>query len=60
MAKGWKTFIFGLALVVVGFMQQFDWATVIPTQYVGTVVAAIGIIAMYLRSVTNTPIFKAK
>lgn len=54
--KGWRTIAFGALLAALGSVQATDLATVIPEHYVGLVVGAIGVIVMWLRTVTNTPV----
>ena len=53
---GWRTIIFGSALAGVGVLQTANWGDVLPAQYIGPVTAAIGFIAIWLRSVTKTPV----
>jgi len=57
MMKGWKTFVFGAAIAVLGFAEQFDWTTVLETKWVGFVTAGIGFVIMALRGMTDTPMF---
>ena len=54
--KGWRTIIFGALIVGLGSIQASDLATVIPAEYTGLVIAAIGVAVMWLRSVTHTPV----
>ena len=54
--KGWKTIAFNLALTVVGVLQTANWVDILPGQYTGPLVAVLGMIGMWLRSVTNTPV----
>lgn len=54
--KGWKTMAFGALLAVLGFAQQADWASVVPAEYSGLVVGVVGLLVMWLRSVTDTPV----
>jgi hypothetical protein len=53
--QNWKTFLFGIALTVFGGLQVTDLATVIPAQYVGWVMSAIGLITIWLRSQATGP-----
>ena len=58
--KGFKTAIVSLALVVLGALQGFDWATLISDpQTAGWVVSAIGVVMMVLRAITDSPMFKS-
>lgn len=54
--KGWKTVLFGAALAVVGILQQSGVESLVPDQYRGLVVAAIGAAVMILRTITTTPV----
>jgi len=56
--KGYKTLAFGMALAALGFAQQFDWAAIVPAHWTGLVMAGIGGMVMWLRSITNTPMGK--
>lgn len=57
--KGYKTLGFGLALTILGFLQGFDFTTIISDpQVVGYVTSGIGVIVMVLRALTNTPVAK--
>jgi hypothetical protein len=55
MMSGWKTIAFNMALAVVGVLQTANWVDVIPGQYTGPLVAVIGMVGIWLRSVTKTP-----
>lgn len=52
--KGWRTLLFAAIVAVLGAVETFDWATVIPQQFVGIALMAIGILVGYLRKITNT------
>lgn len=54
--KGYKTIVFGALLAVLGFLQGFDWVTVVPEQWTGVVLAVIGGMTMLLRKMTTTPL----
>jgi len=57
MLKGYKTLGFGLLLTILGFLQGFDFTTIISDpETVGYVTSGIGIIVMILRTLTNTPV----
>ena len=62
MLKGWKTLFFGVLVAVVGVLQTFDWATVIPQDksWSGVVMVGIGAMIVALRFVTNTPVGQSK
>lgn len=50
--KGWRTLIFAAVVALVGVLEAFDWATVIPEQYHGWALALIGVVIAWLRKVT--------
>jgi len=54
--KGYRTLILALAVAIVGVLQAFDWATVIPAQYVGLALLFIGAANAALRFITTTPV----
>lgn len=57
--KGYKTVAFGALLAVLGFLQGFDLATIVPEQWIGVVLAVIGGLTMLLRKMTTTPLGKS-
>lgn len=57
MLTGYKTLIFGGLLSLLGFLQAFDFTTIITDKTtIGYVTGAIGILVMVLRSLTSTPV----
>lgn len=56
MLQGWRTILFGSALAVVGVLQTANWVDILPSAYIGPVTAGIGFLAIWLRSVTSTPV----
>lgn len=58
--KGYRTFLFGAAVALLGTAQALDWAQVMPAENAGVVVAAIGGVIMVLRAITNTGPGKAE
>lgn len=54
--KGWRTLAFNAAVAVVGVLSMTNWADLVPPQYAGALVAAIGFINMLLRSKTTAPV----
>ena len=54
--KGWRTLLFGAAVALVGVIEAFDWASVIPDKAEGFVLPLIGVAIMYLRKITTTPL----
>lgn len=57
--KGWKTLIFGALITLLGGIQLADIAVIVPEQYQGIVMSVIGVIVMFLRTITRTPIGKS-
>ena len=60
--KGWRTLIFAIIVAVVGVLQAFDWASVIPQDQTWSgmaMIALAGIMAL-LRTITNTTIGKSQ
>lgn len=56
MLKGWKTLLFGGLITMLGGIQATDLATIVPAQYTGVALGAIGVIIMALRAITDTPV----
>lgn len=56
--KGLKTFLVGALITFLGGIQAADLAEIVPAEYTGIVLSAIGVVVMVLRAITNTPIFK--
>lgn len=55
--KGYKTLIVGSVIAVLGFLQAFDFTTIISNpQTAGYITGGIGIVMMILRKMTTTPI----
>lgn len=54
--KGYKSMGFGAVLAFLGALQQSDLVNVIPPQYMGAVMSAIGLLMMVLRAATTTPL----
>lgn len=54
--KGWRTIIVGAVIAGLGSIQATDIATVVPSEYAGLVIAAIGVAIMWLRTITTTPV----
>lgn len=59
--KGFKTLGFGLLVAIVGVIQTFNFATIVPQDktWSGAVMLAIGAIIVALRYVTDTGIGKS-
>lgn len=59
--KGYKSVLFGIALVVLGVLEKFnitDFAAYIPDQYEPLLVSFIGTVVVVLRLLTTTPVGK--
>ena len=54
--KGYRTLLFSLAVAVVGVMQSFDWASVVPPEQAGIALTVVGIAGAVLRFLTSTPV----
>lgn len=54
--KGWRTLAIMGAIALVGILQQADWATLVPPQYVGLALAIVGGLGAALRIITTTPV----
>lgn len=54
--KGLKTLLFGALITALGGIQATDLATIVPDQFIGIVMAGIGMVVMFLRTITNTPV----
>jgi hypothetical protein len=58
--KGYRTLLFSLAVAVVGVLQSFDWATVVPPDQAGIALTVIGIAGAVLRFLTSTRVGAAE
>jgi hypothetical protein len=58
--QGWKTLIFGALITFLGGIQATDLASVIPAEYTGIVLTGIGMVVMFLRTITKTPVMKSE
>jgi hypothetical protein len=56
--KGWKTILLAVAVSVIGSLEAFNWADVIPDNIEPFVIPVIGVLFGYLRTITNTPVGK--
>lgn len=55
--RGNRTFIFALLLVILGQIQTWDLAQLVPPTYIGQLTSAIGMAVAILRFLTTTPPF---
>jgi hypothetical protein len=58
--KGYRTLLFSLAVAVVGVLQSFDWATVVPPDQAGIAITVIGVAGAVLRFLTSTRVGAAE
>jgi hypothetical protein len=54
--KGYRTLLFSLAVAVIGVLQSFDWASVIPPEQAGIALTVVGVAGAILRFLTSTPV----
>jgi hypothetical protein len=54
--KGYRTLLFSLAVAIVGVLQSFDWARVIPPEQAGVALTVVGVAGAILRFLTSTPV----
>jgi hypothetical protein len=61
MLEGKKTLLAALAVMVTGLLEQVDPGTIanmVPAEYSGIALAAVGLVFAVLRFVTKTPVTK--
>lgn len=58
--KGWRTLIFGIIVAVLGAVEAFDWASVVPQEFTGIVLLVVGMIITWLRKITDTSLGQSK
>jgi hypothetical protein len=54
--KGCRTLLFSLAVAIVGVLQTFGWASVVPPEQAGIALTAVGIAGAVLRFLSSTPV----
>jgi hypothetical protein len=52
--KGWRTLGLSVALAVIGTLNAFDWADIIPDKIEAFIIPLMAIVFGYLRTITNT------
>jgi len=57
--KGWKTILLAIAVAVIGALDAFNWADIIPDNLEPFIIPIIGVLFGYLRTITNTPVGKS-
>lgn len=55
MFTGWKTVILNVLVTLFGALVALDWTALSPT-WGGLIIAAVGAINVWLRTMTNTPV----
>lgn len=58
--KGYKTALISLAVIILGAIEAFDWAQIVPPNLQEWIVPAIGAVFLYLRTITNTALGKSE
>lgn len=58
--KGWKTLLFAIVGGVLGTLEAFDWANLIPDNIEPYTIPAIFLLVGILRKVTTTAITKGE
>jgi hypothetical protein len=56
--KGWKTILLAIVVSIVGALDAFNWADVIPDNIEPFILPLVGVLFAYLRTITNTPVGK--
>lgn len=54
--KGWWTIAINSAVAVAGVLTAANWADLVPAQYAGAIVAVLGFVNVWLRSITTTSV----
>ena len=55
MFTGWKTVILNVLVTLFGALVALDWTALSPT-WGGLIIAGIGAVNIWLRTMTNTPV----
>lgn len=56
--KGFRTLGLAIAVAVIGAVDAFNWADIIPDNIEGYLLPLIAVIFGYLRTITNTAVGK--
>ncbi len=56
--KGWRTLGLSVAVAVIGAIEAFQWADIIPDKVEGFILPIIAMLFGYLRTITNTAVGK--
>ena len=54
--KGFRTLIFNAVIALVGVIEVFDWAEVVPNAWMPLVLILVSASGVYLRKITDSPI----
>jgi hypothetical protein len=54
--KGYRTLLFSLAVSMIGVLQSFDWASVVPPEHAGIALTVVGVAGAIMRFLTSTPV----
>lgn len=54
--KGWKTLLVSALIALIGVLEAFDWAHVIPDNIEPYVLPLTAILFGFLRTITNTAV----
>lgn len=57
-AKGFRTALIGAGIAALGFLEGFDYISIIPEGYEAIGVGVSGLIMLVLRYITDSPMFK--
>lgn len=58
--KGWRTLGLSVAIAVIGAIDAFNWADIIPDNIEGILIPLIAVVFGYLRTLTNTALGKSE
>lgn len=58
--KGWKTLLFAAIVALLGVLEGFGWAQVIPANVAPFLLPLIAVVIAWLRKVTTTAIGKSE
>ena len=54
--RGYRTLIIGALVAILGIAEGFDWINIVPAAWAEFILGAIGVIMIYLRKITTTPV----
>lgn len=59
MLKGYRTLLFSVIVAVIGVLEGFEWANIIPDNIEAFVLPVVAAIFAWLRKLTNTAVGQA-